>query len=243
MASIITSVFQASSLLNSAKGLFVGGQKTKIGDLVIDASLSEVITNSSNITEHPVESKISISDHIFKNPLKVKIQGYITNSPPKFMGILELPLQNNSVSKLVNSAQSFLPFGGGSTKPSMQAYQLLKKAQENRELITVVTKLDAFKNMAIENLTFDCNEDTGERLEFSAELMQLTFASVKTTTNTSYVNKAVSAIAGKKDNLGLGETSEETSVIKKAWNGVKGYFKGAFSTENMNQVNSALPFP
>ena len=81
MASIIGSLFRGSSLLRGAKSLVTGGSNSRIGDVVIDACLSEVIQYSSSITEHPIEDKTALSDHIFRQPLTVKIEGYITDTP------------------------------------------------------------------------------------------------------------------------------------------------------------------
>lgn len=220
MASIIAPLFKLSSLYGGAKALFAGS-KSKIGDLIIDASLKEVITNSSSITEHPIETKSTISDHVFKNPLKIKIEGYITNSPLLVMGLIALPLQNNSVSSLINNAKSFLPFASGD-KPSLQAYQTLNNAWNNRDLLTVVTKLDSFENMVIETMSFNTDEGTGDRLEFSVELMQVTFASVQTSFNNNFKSKAVSAIASGKRDIGI--STKPTSFAKSAVSSVLGLF-------------------
>lgn len=222
MASIITSLFRASNLLGTAESLFFGNNnKTKIGDLVLDAALTEVITLSSTITEHPIETKEAISDHIFKNPLKVKIEGYITDSPIKIFGILETPLQNNSVDKIINSINSFLPFQK-SAKPSVQAYQLLTSLYENRALLNVVTKLNVFKDMAIESISFNNDVNTGQRLEFSAELVQVRFATVRKSFYTSYKDANVSAIASPMQDKGISEkgTSAAASFVDK----VKSFF-------------------
>lgn len=222
MASIITSLFRASNLLGTAESLFFGNNnKTKIGDLVLDAALTEVITLSSTITEHPIETKEAISDHIFKNPLKVKIEGYITDSPIKIFGILETPLQNNSVDKIINSINSFLPFQK-SAKPSVQAYQLLTSLYENRALLNIVTKLNVFKDMAIESISFNNDVNTGQRLEFSAELVQVRFATVRKSFYTSYKDANVSAIASPMQDKGISEkgTSAAASFVDK----VKSFF-------------------
>jgi hypothetical protein len=216
MASIITSLFQASSVFGGVSNLFAGDKKTRIADVVIDATLSEVVTLSSTITEHPIETKESISDHIFKNPLKIKIEGYITDSPLKVMGLLELPLQSNSVDKLINNVKSFLPFNMAA-KPSQQAYQLLKQLHADRQLMSVVTGFEAFGNMAIEKLEFKSDTDTGERLEFSAELVQINFASVKKTINSSYKERAVKAIASEKVNMGTVEPLQSKLKGGKEW--------------------------
>ncbi len=230
MPSIITSLFEATAVMGGVKSLFIGDKKTKIGNLVLDACLTEVITLSSTITEHPIETKESISDHVFKNPLKIKIEGYITDSPIKIMGFFETPLQNNSIDKLLNSAKSFLPFNAAA-KPSIQAYQLLKKLHADRQLLSIVTKLDAFNNMAIENITFNSDVNTGERLEFTAELMQISFSTVKKSVNTSYKDRAIGAISGgKSDN---GSTEKPVSAAKSLWESTKEFFtpsKGFFES-------------
>src|SRR5574343_158822 len=222
MASIITSLFRASNLLGGAESLFFGNNnRTKIGDLVLDSCLTEVITLSSTITEHPIETKEAISDNIVKKPLKVKIEGYITDSPIKIFGILEMPLQNNSVDKIINSINSFLPFNK-SAKPSVQAYQLLSHLYENRELLNVVTKLNAFRDMAIESISFNNDTNTGGRLEFSAELVQVRFASVRKSFYTGYKDANVSAIASPMQDKGISEKG--TSVAASFVDKVKSFF-------------------
>ena len=49
MASIIGSLFQISPLARTAKNLVVPAGKTRIGDIVIDATLNEVINYNSII--------------------------------------------------------------------------------------------------------------------------------------------------------------------------------------------------
>jgi hypothetical protein len=221
MASIITPLFRMANFFGGTNSLFFGNNKTKIGDLVLDASLSEVITLSSTITEHPIETKEAISDHIFKNPLKVKIEGYITDSPIKIFGILETPLQSNSVDKIIKNINSFLPFDK-STKPSMQAYQLLYFLYDNRQLLNVVTRLNVFKDMAIESISFKTDVDTGERLEFTAELVQVRFASVSKSFYTGYKDTDTKAIASSMVDKGI--TTKSTSASASFFDKVKSFF-------------------
>lgn len=189
MASIIGSIFRGSSLFGGAKYLIKASDNTKIADIVIDATLSETIQYDSTITEHPIETKTAVSDHIFKQPLKLKIEGYLTDSPMKVMGLFETPLQKNSCSNMSNSIKKMLPFLS-SDKPSMQGYIALKALYNDRNLISVVTKLDAFHNMAITNLSFTSNDQTRGKLEFAAELVQVVHARVEST-NVAISNKAL----------------------------------------------------
>lgn len=188
MASIIGTLFRGSSLLGAAKSLITADNHSRIGDVVIDASLSEVVQYSSCITEHPIEDKTTLSDHIFKEPLRVKIEGYITDTPLKIFGLLEAPLQKNSLQSFTNNLKSMLPFGE-TDRPSQQAYIALKTLYTDRCLISVVTKLETFSNMAISSLNFTNDTETGGRLSFSADLLQIVYSRVETTLNVSSKNQ------------------------------------------------------
>jgi len=182
MASIIGSLFRGSALFGAAKSLVTAKGNSCIGDVVIDAALNEVIQYSSTITEHPIEDKSAVSDHIFKAPMRVKIEGFITDTPMKIMGLFETPLQKNSLDSVINNIKSALPFGE-SDKPSHTAYTALKSLYEERQLISVVTKLETFSDMAIADLSFNNDENTGGGLEFSAELVQISYSKVATSIN------------------------------------------------------------
>lgn len=212
MASIIAPLIGIAGAISGLNKLFFGGGKyTKIGDLVLDATLTEIVTLSATITEHPIETKEAISDHIFKNPLKVKIEGYITDAPNKIFGILETPLMKNSISKVLDNVKALLPFNEA-TKPSIQAYQLLTSLYEKRELINIVTKLNVFQNMAIENITFHTDVNTGERLEFSAELSQVKFATVRKSYYTTGYRKGIAPVVS--DKVSIGTSPKATEEVK-----------------------------
>jgi hypothetical protein len=213
MASIIGSLFQLSPIARSAKNLVVPDGKTRIGDVVIDATLNEVIDYNSTITQHPIENKSSITDHIFKNPLKIKIEGYITDSPIRLMGLFETPLQNNSLSSLIGNIKNTLPFYSAD-KPSSQGYFALKRLYETRSLITVVTKYESFPDMAIEALNFNSDEDTGGRLSFSAELIQVIYARVSNNINVNTDNIDLSRITSPKIDMGIVPNASEKA---KSW--------------------------
>ena len=201
MASIIGSLFRGSSLLSSAKSLVTYGNNSYIGDVVIDAAISEVIQYSSTITEHPIEDKTALSDHIFKQPLTVKIEGYITDTPIRIMGLFESPLQKNSLGSILNNIKAALPFNN-TDKPSLQGYLALKALYEDRSLISVVTKLETFADMAISSLNFTNNGDSGGRLSFTADLVQIVYSKVETTPNVSNRNTALARVTSPTVNKG-----------------------------------------
>jgi hypothetical protein len=215
MASIIAPLFRASGLLSQGAALFKGTAKNKIGDLVIDVCTKENIKFSSTITEHPLETKESVNDHIFKDSRKIRIEGFITDTPMRLFGILETPLQNNSVSSLISNIKALSPFNQNA-KPSTLAFQLLRKLWEDRALITVVTSLESFSNMAITNLDSNKDSDTGGRFEFVIELMQLKFANVKTTLNANFKSKLTQSVGSALVNTGIVEKDSSNVTTNKS---------------------------
>jgi hypothetical protein len=219
MASIISSIFQGAALVRSAKNLIHESDRTKIADIVIDASLNEIIQYGATVTEHPVETRASVSDHIFKQPLKLKIEGYVTDSPIKIMGIFETPLQKNSLATMKSNIKNALPFFE-SDKPSKQAYLALKALFNEKALITIVSKLEVFHDMAITNLTFTNSNETIGKLEFVAELVQVTHAKVKVTNVSRTKNKALANLTAKAVDGGNVELGK--SLLKRGFDWMSG---------------------
>ena len=242
MASIIGSILQLSPLARSAKNLLVANGKSSIGDVVIDATLSEVIDYSSSVTEHPIENKTAISDHIFKKPLKVKIEGYITDSPIRLMGLFDTPLQSNSLSSLIDNIKQASPFSTDA-RPSSEAYFALKQLYEQRSLITLVTKLEIFEDMTIERLSFSNDEDTGGRLYFTAELKQVRYAKIASSINVSPRNVNLQRITAEVTNRGVipnaTEIMDKEQKSKSFLNSAFDYFFPSGVTTIKNSENNS----
>jgi hypothetical protein len=196
MASIFTTIGKTSSLINSLKGLVVAGDKTQISNLVIDCVHSEGIEYSNIITSHPIETKSSVSDHIYSEPITLTIDGTITDSSMRIFGIIETPLQKNSLDSVIKNAKGLLPLNS-QEKPSQVAFKILETLCLNKEVVSVATKRKLYKNMAIEKLSVNEDDTTGHRLHFTCTLKQLTFARVKTTAYTK--PKVVSQILKKSE--------------------------------------------
>lgn len=169
-----TIVAGLSNLLSVGHDLFVDN-KTRIGDLVIDATHSESINYTNEITDHPIGSGASVSDHIYAKPTILKLEGSIIDSAIDIIGtsrsIIDL-FSGNPLTNISNRLQ------GLSTK-ERTAYEVLKALNTNKQPVTVVTALDSFENMAIESLTFPRDEDTNARLLFQITLKQITYVNVE----------------------------------------------------------------
>jgi hypothetical protein len=213
MASIITKFFQASSFSNSAKELLQEKNYSKVGDLYIDAIIDETINLKNTITKVPIETGSSITDHVFKEQVEVKMVGYITDTPIKFFGIFETPLQKNSLSSMLDTARSLVDFTNTKT-PTRQAYFLLEKMRNEAIPISVITELKSFKNMMIANIEVPKTPDTRGLLKFTIDLVQVQFASVANTSlNSNELNRSLNG----KTQFGI-QTKDDTDPTDAAAN-------------------------
>lgn len=56
--------------------------RTRVGDIVLDAEVSEAHTSDLRITDNPVESGAAVSDHAVLEPKTVRIEGVIVDYEP-----------------------------------------------------------------------------------------------------------------------------------------------------------------
>lgn len=141
--------------------LFSKIKPAQIGQLMIDAKLSEMADLTSKVTSNPVETGKTIQNNIVTDPAKITLVGYISNAPIQILGgLLDKNVSNKS------RAQS--------------AYDYLYNLQAGQVLTTVVTKYKIFKNMAVTNFNPMQNRQTGDGLDFTIQLSQINFVSSQT---------------------------------------------------------------
>lgn len=135
-------------------GLFSSRQK-KIGPYIIDAFITETHKSDVTLTQFPVEFGANITDHAVLEPLKLSLEGIVSNSTPLIFG-----------------AEFRVPTGldGSKFSRSTNAYLSLLRLQQQRELIDVQTGLVLYKNMLLQSLTIDRSRTTADSLFFSAKL-------------------------------------------------------------------------
>jgi len=103
------------------------GVRTSIGDLYFDADFRIDHTGKVTTTDHPVEIGSNISDHAYVEPDEVSIEIGVSDS--------------------AYAADNF-----GTGMRSVTAFQELRKAKSRREPLTVVTRLNTYKNMLITSI-------------------------------------------------------------------------------------------
>ena len=134
-------------------------RRAKIGVVTLDASVEEQHRKQNEITEHPVEEGVNISDHIRRRPAEITIQGVITDTPLYITPSLFAP---NPVD------------GRASTQARVAAaYDRLEQIMDDGELIDVVTTLRDYQNMHPTSFEVTRNAETGNVLSFRMALREV----------------------------------------------------------------------
>ncbi len=121
--------------------------------LVFDLQLSESHSFDSEITSHPVENGSPISDHI------------------------ENSLRSGSSSFLVSNYS--LKIGELTTNRVQDVYDLFKQLWKAKELVTLVTDLDVYEDVAITKVGISRNQGVGEAGTFEVSFTEFRIVRLK----------------------------------------------------------------
>lgn len=135
-------------------GLSIEISKT-LDTIQLDAIIRE--SNSSNIrlTQFPVESGATITDHAIIEPKKYQLIGSIAN---------------------MRSIGSASPTSGFFGNDARTTYEELVQLQQQRTTFTVVAGLITYENLLIESISANQDKDTFNSLLFSATLVEILVA-------------------------------------------------------------------
>lgn len=174
-------------------GIYFGGQwfqtafGNSLGNIELDAVLDESHDWQADATMNPVEEGSPVTDHIIEQPDKLKIRGFISETPLV-------------ASESVRGANS-TPWAESLTQP---VFDLLRDLIKARETVTVYTKYRIYDDMVLTNLNIPRSAATGEAIEFTAEFVHIR----KVATQTVDVPDGISAKKDKKSDASVGKKSE-----------------------------------
>jgi len=140
--------------------VFGAKQKMKIGLVNFDASVSETHTKRNSVPQHPVESGKNVSDHIRQEPDEISINGIVTDHPIIFLA----------------SIQAESPIEGDLTPVNDRAdmaYAELQRVMNDGELVSIVTTLREYENMAITELSVQRDVANGNVLNASISAREI----------------------------------------------------------------------
>lgn len=138
----------------------------RIGDYIIDATVTEAHAFNSDVTEYPVEQGGDITDNIRPKPITVMVEGLVSDTP-------------------IGRIADLRNFEGSNSEdfyPSRDALASLLAIRDAREPVTIVTSLQSFDNMVMTQLSVPRDAATGDALRFSATFQQVIFVTNNRTT-------------------------------------------------------------
>lgn len=196
----------------------LGQRKAKIGLVTLDASLNETHDKTNEVTQHPVEDGVVISDHIRRTPEKLKINGVITNHPIVFFASIAAPSPVSSDAATIEDRAE-------------RADREFRRAMDAGELVEVFTTLRSYKNMAIVGYSVIREKGSGSILNFNIELQELVkvvtervAAPVPVTDNNQKVEDLGRKQPVPADDATAGKTSD--TILKSFKDGVVNFVRG-----------------
>lgn len=147
-------------------------QRASIGTVQLDASVSETHEARVEVTEHPVEQGVNISDHARPLPRALKIEGLVSN--------YALPDPTAPLTARLSGSTQYSSRSELAGNRAEEAYSELLRLKDAAELITVVTAIQTYENMLITDLNIPRDASSGDGLRFSVNLKQVTVVNSRT---------------------------------------------------------------
>lgn len=170
--------------------------RSKIGPVEIAAVIEEVLTDSLQVTEHPVEIGAAITDHAFKRPAEV---------------VLRCGWSNSGLDALSAAVSAFFS-GGGLNLPDYVSgiYSQLIALQESRVPFDITTTRRRYTNMLITGLQVTTDVRSSNALMVQATCRQIIVVSTQATTLPPRADQANPASTAEVENAGVKQVQPAT---------------------------------
>lgn len=143
-------------------GLYFGGTwfqtrfGNQYGNVELDAALDETHDWSAEVTSNKVETGSPIADHVVEQPDKLKIRGFVSDTPLTI---------SPSVEGTINT--------GDVPNRTQAVFDLLREIIKRKETLTVYTKHRIYNDMIMTTLIIPRSAGVGEAIEFTAEFVHI----------------------------------------------------------------------
>ena len=165
-----------------------------MGGLSFDATFQEDHILELEVTDNPVETGVSITDHAYMKPYKLKITAGVTNTP--------LVLKSDG-------------FGEGDQR-TIEAFKKLEALMRTREPFDVQTGLRLYKNMICTTVNTSQDSGSANALIFTADLREIIIVQTQAVTYPPRKSGKAANQAGKKKDSGEKQAkSAEGTAVKK----------------------------
>lgn len=162
-------------------------QRSRIGSLELDATLSENHQTDNDVTEHPVESGGNIADHVRPKSDVLTLTGFVSDTP---------------VGR---------PSDVADPDRSASAYEALLKMRSAGQVFTVVTARRVYENMVVKTLGRPHDPGVGRGLQFTVSFTQIRIVTAQTVAIETKVTRAQPKLKGGKK---VAEAAPEANVRK-----------------------------
>lgn len=151
---------------------------TSQGNYIFDAFFNVNHESNLTITEHPIQSGASISDHAYMEPQSLTFEIGMTDV------IKDIP------------STAIKSFSGVDSSRSVNAYKVLRQLQSDRIPLDAITRLGTYKNMLIETISAPDDNKTLFGLKATVTLKEIFVVNVTTVKISKRAQKSESTNEG-----------------------------------------------
>lgn len=213
----------ASSFVNLVIGQSTPGQ---IGSLILDAVISENHSYRNNLTSYPIESGSILTDHVYREPEELTINGFITQTPVALLGGALGGTTSNKYqigsgtdatyegqgNRIQEGLSEFLKMAGYDWPIQVESGSATKNAVQR---ITIVTGLRSYTDMVITSLNIPRDAQTGHTFRFTATFRKILITNTQFSEAESFAPEVANKAANT-ENQGTSATTkiEETDSVR-----------------------------
>lgn len=152
--------------------LFYPKDGYSVGDVELDLILDESHSKSAVVTESPMEDGRAVSDGIIPLLRDGTLTALVSNHSLKHVRTLSA----QTAEAALEEAQNDMTEGDNRAR---QAWEELKGVMDRRELVTIVTALEVYENVAITSIETSRDGESGDALEIRISFRQVSKVRLK----------------------------------------------------------------
>jgi hypothetical protein len=203
--------FEVAAGLNTLSGLLNLIPQGNLGGIAIQATIEEVLTDTMEVTQHPVQKGALISDHTYMRLPEVVIRCGWSNSQPTSIGA---------------SISAAAAFAGGQLSVHDYVsgiYSQLLQLQQNQTVFSIITTARQYTSMVLTSLVVNRDFRTSQALMVTATCRQVLIASLSSAqlppiTNLANPPSMAETVNTGAQSLSPGNPSSGGSVPPNVWN-------------------------
>ena len=167
MISVIGAIAQAvtgRTELPKYTCLFYRKDGYSVGAVELDLILDESHSKNAQVTENPLQEGRAVSDGIYLELREGSLTGLVSNHSINH----SVPPDRQTAEGLLDKAENYQL-----ENRAKQAWEDLKSLMDSKQLVTIVTSLEVYDNVAITSIETERDGDTGDALEIKVGFKQV----------------------------------------------------------------------